>query len=170
MTVVAELLTVIFSCPQWLDKTINFCFLFIFFYKFIHSLCCNWSDVVFRNTSIIYEFYFGFLSMPIDNQLLRAKVRIYNFRRSFIKHKFVISHAINELLLQYYLRLACLYYYITALHIYFLFFKRVSSYLWNQSNHVLLTVLIFLFTYFFCYYLLEDTFIKFSWYWNNPRS
>ena len=88
MTVVAELLTVIFSCPQWLDKTINFCFLFIFFYKFIHSLCCNWSDVVFRNTSIIYEFYFGFLSMPIDNQFLRAKVRIHNFRRPFIKHMF----------------------------------------------------------------------------------
>ena len=24
MTVVAELLTVVLSCPQWLDKTINF--------------------------------------------------------------------------------------------------------------------------------------------------
>ena len=30
--------------------------------------------------------------MPIDNQLLRARVGIYNFRRPFIKLKFVKSH------------------------------------------------------------------------------
>ena len=53
MTVVAELLTVIFCSPQGLDKAINFCFLFNCFYKFIHSLCSDSSDVAFRNTSII---------------------------------------------------------------------------------------------------------------------
>ena len=69
MTDFVELLTIalLFS-PQRLDKTINFCFACFCFYKFIHSL-----------------------SMPIDNQLLRARVGIYNFRRPFTKLKFVKS-------------------------------------------------------------------------------
>ena len=38
------------------------------------------------------EFYFDSLSVPIYNQLLCARVGIYNFRRPFIKLKFVKSH------------------------------------------------------------------------------
>ena len=53
MTDFVELLVVLLFCPQWLDKTIFFCFLFICFYKFIHPLCSNWSSIVFESTSII---------------------------------------------------------------------------------------------------------------------
>ena len=49
-----ELLTItLLFCPQCLDKTINFCFACICFYKFIQSLCCNLSNIVFKSTSII---------------------------------------------------------------------------------------------------------------------
>ena len=54
MTDFVELLAIaLLYCLQWLDKTINFCFTCICFYKFIQSLCYNWSKIVFKSTSII---------------------------------------------------------------------------------------------------------------------
>ena len=39
MTSFVELLTIaLLFCPLWLDKTINFCFPYICFYKFTHSV------------------------------------------------------------------------------------------------------------------------------------
>ena len=92
MTDFVELLTIaLLFCPQCLDKTINFCFACICFYKFIQSLCYNLSNIVFKSTSII-RVLFWFSIHAIDNRLLRARIGIYNFRRPFIKLKFVNSH------------------------------------------------------------------------------
>ena len=49
-----DLLTIVLLfCPEWLDKTINFCFACICFYKFTQSVCYNLSTTVFKSTSII---------------------------------------------------------------------------------------------------------------------
>ena len=54
MTDFVELLKIVLLlCRQWLEKTMIFCFACICFYKFIQSLCSNWSNIVFKSTSII---------------------------------------------------------------------------------------------------------------------
>ena len=54
MTSFVDLLTIaLLFCSQWLDKTTNFCFACISFYKFTQSVCYNWSKTVFKSTSII---------------------------------------------------------------------------------------------------------------------
>ena len=54
MTSFVDLLTIaLLSCPQWLDKTIHFCFACICSYRFTHFICYNWSKTVFKSTSMI---------------------------------------------------------------------------------------------------------------------